>query len=160
MRLHEPQSGRAEASSRAPALGPRKGFWSPGVTTFVDVTILNPLAPSYRHKSTTSLLRNAENEKKNKYAARIIQVEKGTFTPLVFSTLGGCGVEASCFIKRLIDLLSTKTRCTQSKTASFVRTKISFSIVKSTVLCVRGTRGARIEQNTIDVDLECAKAQI
>ena len=60
------KSTTTDQQARADISG--KGFWSPGVTTFVDVTILNPLAPSYRHKSTTSLLRNAKNEKKNKDA--------------------------------------------------------------------------------------------
>ena len=30
-----------------------------------------------------------ENEKKRQYAERVMEIEQGTFTPLVFTTIGG-----------------------------------------------------------------------
>ena len=42
-----------------------------------------------------------EAQKKKKYSARALQVEKASFTPLVFSTIGGMGVEAEAFLKML-----------------------------------------------------------
>ena len=42
-----------------------------------------------------------ENEKKRKYLQRIIQIERGTFTPVVFSTIGGMGLEAQRLVKKL-----------------------------------------------------------
>ena len=47
------------------------------------------------------MYRSHEMEKKNKYVDRVMNVEKGTFTPLVFSTTGGMGSEAVCFYKHL-----------------------------------------------------------
>ena len=42
------------------------------------------------------------------YNDRIIQVEKSSFTPLVFSTSGGMGKEAETLHKRLVKLISEK----------------------------------------------------
>ena len=39
---------------------------------------------------------------------RVLEVEKATFTPLVFSTTGGMGKEAEKFHKRLAALISEK----------------------------------------------------
>ena len=42
-----------------------------------------------------------ENSKKGEYKARINEIEKGTFTPLVFSCSGGTSPEADKFVKNL-----------------------------------------------------------
>ena len=49
-----------------------------------------------------------EQEKKRAYNQRVLEVENGVFTPLVFSTSSGMGREASEFYKRLADRLSEK----------------------------------------------------
>ena len=41
-------------------------------------------------------------EKKAEYNARVLQVEKGNFSPIVFNTIGGMGPEANKFIKHLM----------------------------------------------------------
>ena len=41
------------------------------------------------------------------YAERIINVDRGTFTPLVFTTAGCCAPECSRFVKRLCALISS-----------------------------------------------------
>jgi hypothetical protein len=70
--------------------------------------------------ATKAAYNKLENEKKKKYGERVLDVEKGTFTPFVFSTLGGCGTEASRFLKRLSKLISTKQNCDLSTTSNFV----------------------------------------
>ena len=42
-------------------------------------------------------------KKKRKYDARVINIEKAIFTPLVFSTSGGMGPEAMVFYKRIAE---------------------------------------------------------
>ena len=42
-----------------------------------------------------------EKEKKRQYNERVLEVEHGSFTPLVFSSNGGMGRECSTFYKRL-----------------------------------------------------------
>ena len=53
-----------------------------------------PNADSYKDLTPKQLYRQQE-EKKRKYATRVLDVEQGTFTPLVFSTTGGMAKNAS-----------------------------------------------------------------
>ena len=44
-----------------------------------------------------------ENLKKREYNERVMTVEKGSFTPIVFNTTGGIAKEADKFLKRLAE---------------------------------------------------------
>ena len=59
------------------------------------------------------------------------------------SSLGGFGIETSRFVSRLIEKLSTKKDMEQSVVANYVRTKISFELIRSQVACIRGSRQLR-----------------
>ena len=137
-----------------------RGFWAKGVKVFTDITVFNPMAKSYRTLTQKAVYKRLENQKKSKYAERIIQVEKGTFTPLVFSTLGGCGTEAQRFLKQLTELYASKRSCDISKVANLIRTKLSFCILRMTILCIRGSRHAKVSHDTLDVDIDTAQARI
>jgi hypothetical protein len=138
-----------------------RGFWSRGVKMFADVQVFNPLAPSYRSSTQKAIYKRLENEKKNKYAERILEIEKGTFTPLVFSTLGGCGMEAERFIKQLIELHANKKQCDRSKVANLIRTKLAFCILRATILCIRGAQTVKqCSYETMDVDVDTAQARL
>ena len=67
-------------------------------------------------------------------------MEQGTFTPLVLGTNGGMGQECAIFIKHLEAKLAEKENDSYSSVITMLRTKLSFEILKSTLLCVRGTR--------------------
>ena len=86
---------------------------------------------------------------------RIINIEKSTFTPLVFSTSGGMGEEAEAFHKRLATLLSQKRGNSYSETMSFVRRRLRFSILRSCLAAVRGYRGksCSVDSDIIDINL-------
>ena len=77
---------------------PAVGLWSPQERTFVDVRVTHPNSPSYKDKKPEVLYSQHEREKKQ---LRVLQVEKASFTPLVFSTSGGM-VECTKFHKRLL----------------------------------------------------------
>ena len=62
------------------------GLWSNFERTYFDVRITYPNAPSNRSKNLTQLYETQEKEKKRKYEERVIEVEKGSFCPLIFST--------------------------------------------------------------------------
>ena len=49
-----------------------------------------------------------KNLKKNKYGERVLESEKGSFTPLVFNTSGGMGPECARLNKRLAELIAIK----------------------------------------------------
>ena len=70
-------------------------------------------------------------------------MEHGSFTPIVMSAYGGFGKETSVFLSRLIDLISKKNDMPISDVANYVRTKISFELVRSQVTCLRGSRGLK-----------------
>ena len=76
-----------------------------------------------------------ENEKKRGYNERVLQVDHGTFTPLVFSIYGSMSREGS----QLSDLLSEKRNLPKSVVANWVRSKVCFALLKSILLCLRGS---------------------
>ena len=65
-----------------------RGLWSALDKTFLDVRVFHPGADSNTGK-LSKVYKKHEAEKKRVYNERVIQVEKATFTPLVFSTTGG-----------------------------------------------------------------------
>ena len=64
------------------------GFCTPGVTAFFDVRVTHVNSQSNQGKYTATIFKEQENEKKRKYNQRAMDVEMGTFTPLVFGTNG------------------------------------------------------------------------
>ena len=57
--------------------------------TFFDVRVTHPSCESQIHKPLSQVYQDHEREKKRAYEERIIESEKGSFTPLVFTTSGG-----------------------------------------------------------------------
>ncbi len=68
-----------QADRAAPDVSSR-GLWSTFERTFFDVRVLHPNAPSYRSSDLNALYRQHEQEKMRKYNARVISVERGSFT--------------------------------------------------------------------------------
>ena len=62
------------------------------------------------------------------------------FTPLVFGTNGGMGVECKCFVKRLAENLLEKNDEPYHITVTWIRSLFSFEILRSVHTCVRGSR--------------------
>ena len=113
------------------------GFWDcPRQSAFFDVRIFNPTAQSCRNQSLPACYRRHELEKRRHYEDRVIQIEHGCFTPLVFSTSGGMGPSASIFFKRLASLLSTKRNAHYGSVMSWIRCKMPLSTQQSCVSVV------------------------
>ena len=88
------------------------------------------------------------------YASRVLE---GSFTPLVFITTGGMADEYKRYHSRLAELLSTKGE-DYSTTMSWIRAKVSFALLRSALLCLRGSRYTRTAPfNIIDSDFEIDK---
>ena len=87
-----------------------------GQKVFCDVRVFNPLTKCHCTKTLAKVHKQSEKEKKVKYAARIIEVEDGSFTPLVFSCFGGMSRECSFFYKRLAEKLAEKRNLSASVT--------------------------------------------
>ena len=80
-----------------------RGVWSQNDKTLFDVRVTHPNSKSHRYESLQQLYKKNENEKKRLYNDRIINCEKATFTPLVFTITGVMGPECEKLNKRLAD---------------------------------------------------------
>ena len=75
--------------------------------TFFDVRVFHDDNASNSGPIET-VFQKHEQEKNTVYNDRVVQVEKSTFTPLIFSTSGAMGKEATKLHKRLVSLISHK----------------------------------------------------
>ena len=78
-----------------------RGVWSVCDRTLFDVVVSYPNAQSHINKPLKVVCKEKQQIKKRKYNDRIINVEKSTFTPLVFITTGGMGPKCECLHKCL-----------------------------------------------------------
>ena len=122
-----------------------RGLWAPMEKAFFDVRIFHPNASSNRSKPLPQLYRAHENEKKRMYNQRIIEVEHATFTPLVFSTSGGESPECLRFHRRLASLLSSRRNETYAETITYIRRKVRFCILRTTLIAIRGYRKPKMQ---------------
>ena len=104
--------------------------------------MFNPHAPTNSNTTISNCYRKHEAEKKRAYEQRILEVEHSTFTPLVFSATGGMAKQCSTFYKRLASRLAEKWEQPYSSTLCWVRCRLSFSLLRSAIQCIRGARSA------------------
>ena len=134
-----------------------RGFWLRGQRAFFDIKVFSPSAPSYFNQPLQQCYTEHENEKKRSYNQRTLEVDQGSFTPLVFSCHGGMGHECRQFFRRLCGLLAEKRGENLSTLTSLVRTQTSFALLRSAMMCIRGTRHRYHKWNLEEADLECQK---
>ena len=79
---------------------------------------------SQQDSSLKAVLRDHENTKKLHYNRRVMEVEHGTFTPLVFTTTGVMGHECSIFHKALAEKISTKKNERYEDIMRYLRVKL------------------------------------
>ena len=116
-----------------------QGFWrDKHQGAFFDIRVFNPYAPSNCKSTMESVYRRHEREKRRCYERRILEVEHSSFTPLVFSAVGGMGTAATVMYKRLASLLADKHAQSYSKTMSWISCLLNFSLLRSAIMCVRG----------------------
>ena len=69
-------------------------------------------------------------------------INHGTFTPLVFTTSGGTGPAAFLFFKHLASMLAAKHQKPYAHVLGWIRCCLSFSLLRSSIVCLRGARSA------------------
>ena len=84
------------------------GFWSRGVTAFFDVRVTHVTSKCYQNKTTFEVFKEQEDEKKREYLQWVLDVEMGSFTPLVFGTNGGMGNECQRVLKHPANKIAQK----------------------------------------------------
>ena len=60
--------------------------------------------------------------------------------PLLMGTNGGMGFECRNFVSTLTKKLALKQNKSYSSVVTWIRTRLSFIILRSVILCVRGSR--------------------
>ena len=101
------------------------------------------------------------NRKKSEYNHRIMNVEHGTFTPLVFSINGGEGSECLAFHKHIAEKIASKTD--DRFVMTWIRTKLSFLVLRAGLMCLRGSRSCNVRNQSGVVDdfrIACDNARI
>ena len=135
-----------------------RGFWDRQGSAFFDERVCYPNAESYRGLTPKQIYRQRESEKKRMYASRVLEVEQGSLTPLVFTTTRGMAGECTRYHSGLAELLSTKKGENYGITMSWIRAKVSFALLRSALLCLRGSRCTRRAPLKIaDTDFEIDK---
>lgn len=132
-------------------------------STFFDVRVWHPNAESYRDLEPQQVYRLHETEKKRQYSSRVVEVEHGTFTPLIFTTIGGMGKGRLVFRKPLAELIGIKKREDYAKTIAWIRARTSFALLRSALICRRGSRTVKRvswDFRNVDIDVETIEGAI
>ena len=119
------------------------GFWAREQSAFFDVRVCHPNANSYKNLTLEQIYKLHENDKKCLYSSRVLEVERGTFTPLVFTTTGGMSDKCQRYHSRLAELLAVKKQENYASSITWIRTRVSFAILRSALVCLRGSRSKR-----------------
>ena len=116
------------------------GLWGSSFNrTFFDGNTFNPHTKSCP-KTIKDAYKYLESIKRNKYEERIRETEHSSFKALVFACSGGAAPSASRVMKQLVTKISEKRGEPYADTISYIRTKISYALLRSCVLCLRGCR--------------------
>ena len=111
------------------------GFWTPGVTAFFNVRVTHVTSRSNQSKHTAAIFKEQENEKSRKYNPRVIDVEMGTFTPLVFGTMGAR--DSTVILRTLANKLSSKNNEPFTSVIFWPPIQLSFAILRTAHRCVK-----------------------
>ena len=113
-------------------------FWQEGqnVFAFFDVKISNTNSTSQRHSTSQKICTKYEKVKKRQYNNSIMNVEKNTFNPLVFSVNEGTAKECLRFHKFVAEKFANKTGCCYEKVISIIKFKLLLIILCASLICV------------------------
>ena len=114
--------------------------------------ITNTNSESQRHLTSEKIFTKHEREKKRQYNNRIMNVEHGTFTPLVFSVNGRMAKECLKFHKFVAEKIANKSGCRYEKAISIIKYKLSFLILRASLMRVRGSRSFTTHSRNHAVD--------
>ena len=146
------------SGASAPASGDGANLPPPVVSggrferTFFDVRVFNPYVPSNQTPCIQSSYRRHENEKRRKYEQRVVEIEQSTFVPFVLACTGGIGPAATLTLKRIGNLLAEKHDASYGQIMGFLRSRLSFALLRSTLMCLRGTRSAKSKPFNLKTD--------
>ena len=135
-----------------------RGFWTRQQEAFFDVRVTHPKASLLSRSEVRSQLLSHERAKKRHYASRIIQVDRGAFTPLVFAANGQCAPESGVFLKALVaGIVDKNVDLSYSLVMNHLRCRISFCLLRWAVTCLRGSRSSYRRHHGGGLAAECRR---
>ena len=136
-----------------------RDFWRPSQRAFFDIRAFNAYAQSNISRNIEETFSHHEKETARQYSDRIVNIEHGSFTPLIFSTHGDYSQLTTRFIYQLAKLISQKRNICFSESKSWLNSKLNNFVARLTILCIRGWRKIR-PPNTENISRAVSKAQI
>ena len=107
-----------------------------------------------------ALFRLAEKSKIREYRERIRDVEHSDFNPLVFTCCGGMAPQSHLVLKRLAESMSKKMNLQHSVVSGWLRCRLSFALLRTTLLCVRATRrNSEVYDSNIELAVSAARME-
>ena len=126
-----------------------RGFWTRQQNAFFDVRVTHPRPSLLSGPEVSRQLSQHERQKKRQYSDRINQVDRGSFTPLVFATSGQCAPECGIFLKTLATQLHHKNSDIPYRLIiSHLRSRISLSLMRWQITCFRGSRASYLRSGS------------
>ncbi len=139
------------------------GFWGGRYQrTYFDVRVFNPHPVSNRRTNMAATYRKHEATKKRAYEQRVREIEHSTFTPLVMPTTRGLAAEANIFYKSLAACLADKWEHPYPSTIAWLRSRLTFSLLRSSIQCIRGCRSSHghMPRSPPPIDLALSELQM
>ena len=125
------------------------GFWTRQQPAYFDIRVTHTEAGLMSVKEARKHLERHEREKKRQYCERVNVIDRGTFTPLVFSTSGMAGQECGRLLKAIAaDIVEKNSDLHYSHVLNRLRCKISFCLLRWNITCFRGCRASYKRRST------------
>ncbi|MCP4458807.1 MAG: hypothetical protein GY816_12410 [Cytophagales bacterium] len=118
-----------------------RGIFGTHERTFFDVRVTHPNCPSGVFKPLKEIYKSHEQQKRAEYEERVLQSEKGSFVPLVFTTLGGMAPACNELNKKLAERIAEKRKERYSYVINHIRTRLRFSLLRGILVSLTGERG-------------------
>ena len=139
-----------------------RGFWERQRAALFDVRVCHPNTNSYRKMESQQVDRIRENEKNRQYSRRVLDVEQGTFTPLVLRQRVEWGKNS---LSLIVDWQSSlpQTEKYNIPQPSPGQVLVSFALLRSSLVCLRGSRNIGKVQRHIknkEIDIEVVDGSI
>ena len=86
-------------------------------------------------------------------------MEHGSFTPLVFSCFGRISGECSRFFSHTAERFANRRKEPKSTISAWIKARLNFALIRSMLLCLRGTRTTSNVDIISEIDLQAIGAE-
>jgi hypothetical protein len=116
-----------------------RGLCERGSASILDVRVTDTEAPNYQMKDPSKVLKAAECLKEKKYLQPCLN-QRCHVTPFIVPVDGLIRKEAKTVLKVLAARTAAKAGKTYSSVMRYMRARLSIAIVRTTHVCLRGSR--------------------